>query len=69
MMMVITHCFKCRKDINTDNQIYYVYIGKSSTEGNVEYCIDCYLQDVKDMSELDPFLTPIYARNFIRMNK
>lgn len=64
-----TLCFKCGKIINTDNQIYYVYIGKSSTEGNEPFCTYCYLQDIKDMSELDPFLTPLYAKNFIRMNK
>lgn len=61
-------CFKCRKEINIDNQIFYVFIGKTSTE-NMKYCTDCYLQDVQDMKELDPSVSQIYARNFIRMNK
>lgn len=61
-------CFKCRKSIDVDNQVFYVFIGKTSTE-NMKYCTDCYLQDIKDMNELDPFLTPIYSKNFIRMNK
>lgn len=64
----ITNCFKCRTEINLDNQVYYVFIGKTTTE-NAEYCVSCYLQDIKDAKDLDPFLSDIYSKNFIRMNK
>jgi hypothetical protein len=36
---------------------------------NEPYCIKCHEQDIQDMKELDPFITPLYAKNFIRMNK
>jgi hypothetical protein len=66
---VISKCFKCRKEIDIEHQVYYVFIGKTKTEGNAEYCNECYLQDVADANELDPSLTAIYIRNFIRKNK
>ena len=56
------------KDINTENQVYYVFIGKTKTE-NSEFCTECYLEDIKEMNELDPALSSIYVKNFIRMNK
>jgi hypothetical protein len=61
-------CFKCNKDIDTDNQVYYVFLNKDNTD-NAAYCTDCYLQDIADMKKLDPFLIAIYSKNFIRMNK
>lgn len=64
----LQHCFKCRCQINVENQIYYVFIGKTNTQNEL-FCTNCYLQDVKDMTELDPSLSHIYAHNFIRMNK
>lgn len=64
----ISQCFKCRRAIDIETQIYYVFIGKTNTENSI-FCVDCYLQDVKDMTELDPSLSHIYAHNFIRMNK
>lgn len=57
-----------RKEIDTEHQIYYVFIRKTKTE-NAEFCTQCYLEDIKDMTELDPDLSHIYAKNFIRMNK
>jgi hypothetical protein len=65
---VIQQCFKCRKEIDTETQIYYVFISRDK-EGNEPYCVSCYLQDIADMKKLDPFLSPIYSKNFIRMNK
>ena len=69
---MLIHCFKCKKDIDSDHQIYYVFIGKTNI-GNEEYCTDCYLQDVKEAKALDPSLnkslSDIYSKNFIRMNK
>jgi len=61
-------CFKCRKDIDSDKEEYYVYISRTHTDSE-PYCIKCYAQDIEDMKELDPFITPLYIRNFIRMNK
>ena len=66
--MTIEKCFECRNEIDTENFIYYVFIGKSK-EGNEPFCISCYREDVADMNELDPSLTPIYVKNFIRINK
>ena len=66
--MTIEKCFECRNEIDTENFIYYVFICKSK-EGNEAFCTECYLQDVADMNELDPSLTAIYVKNFIRMNK
>jgi hypothetical protein len=63
---MIKKCFRCRKEIDTDHQIYYVFIGKTKTEGNAEYCSECYLQDVADANELDPSLKPIYIKNFLK---
>lgn len=63
-----TKCFKCRDYIDIEHSVYYVFIGKTP-KGNEPYCVKCYLQDISDMKELDPFLSPIYAKNFIRMNK
>lgn len=59
-------CFKCRKIIDIDTQIFYLFLGKTSTE-NAIYCVDCYLQDIKKMTQLDPFVTKLYSKNFIRM--
>lgn len=53
------------KDINTENQVYYVFIGRTKTE-NSEYCTESYLQDVADANELDPSLTAIYVKNFYK---
>lgn len=61
-------CFKCRDYIDIEHSVYYVFIGKTSTE-NAEYCVKCYLQDVQEKTKLDPFLSPLYSKNFIRMNK
>jgi hypothetical protein len=65
---IITLCFKCRKNIDDEQEEYYVFLNKDRTEGNEPYCIKCYQQDIEDMKELDPFITPLYAKNFVRMN-
>ena len=61
-------CFKCRKDIDSEIEEYYVFINKNRTD-NEPFCPKCYEQDIEDMKELDPFITPLYQKNFIRMNK
>lgn len=62
-------CFKCRKDIDAENgEEYYVFLNKNRTD-NEPFCVLCYLQDIEDMKELDPFITPLYQKNFVRMNK
>lgn len=63
-----TRCFKCRKYIDSDIEEYYVFVSRTKVE-NEPYCSKCYEQDIQDMKELDPFITPLYAKNFIRMNK
>lgn len=65
-MTKILYCFKCRKEIHPDNDEFYVFL--DSLDNN-SYCIKCHEQDIEDMKELDPFITPFYDRNFIRMNK
>lgn len=59
------HCFICQKDIDFDNEEYYVFL--DSLDNN-SYCIKCYEQDIENMKELDPFITPLYQKNFIKMN-
>ena len=61
------HCLICKKDIDFDNEEYYVFITKTHT-ANEPYCTKCYEQDIENMKELDPFITPLYSANFIRMN-
>ena len=62
-------CYVCRKPIDVDTQIFYVFIGRTQTD-NMEYCTDCYLQDIRNNDKLNPFNNiKIYSRNFIRMNK
>lgn len=62
-------CFRCGTLINSENQIFYVFIGKTKTE-NAEYCTDCYLKEMQEMHAMYPYMsTSIYAKNFIRMNK
>ena len=65
---MINKCFRCRKEIKIDNQVYYVFIGKTKTE-NAEFCTNCYLEDVKEMKIINSAYSHIYAKNFIRMNK
>ena len=62
-------CCICGKEIDRDNQIYYVFIGRSKTISNEAFCTECYLSDVKEKTKLDPFNPHIYHKNFIRMNK
>jgi hypothetical protein len=62
-------CCICAKEIDRDNQIYYVFIGRSKTISNEAFCVECYLADVREKMKLDPFLSPLYQKNFIRMNK
>ena len=67
-MSINTKCFRCSKNIDSDTEEYYVFIGKTSTD-NAPFCIKCYEQDIEQIKELDPFITPLYEKNFIRMNK
>lgn len=67
-MSINTRCFKCRKDIDSDIEEYYVFVSRTKVD-NEPYCIKCYQQDMEDAKELDPFVFPIYSKNFIRMNK
>ena len=68
-MSINTRCFICRKNIDSDNgEEYYVFIGRTNTDSE-PFCIKCYEQDIENMKELDPFITPLYSKNFIRMNK
>jgi len=68
-MPITTKCFRCRTEINTENQIYYVFIGMDAQDGNEPFCCPCYFEDIQAMSKLDPFHVHIYHKNFIRMNK
>lgn len=61
------HCYICSKDIDALNEEYYVFLSRTIIE-NEPYCIKCYERDIEDMKELDPFITPLYAKNFIKMN-
>lgn len=63
-----TFCFGCGKYIDSETEEYYVFIGKTSTD-NAPYCTKCHEQDIENIKELDPFITPLYQRNYIRMNK
>jgi hypothetical protein len=63
-----TYCFKCRKYIDSNTEEYYVFIGRTNTD-NEAFCLVCYQQDIEEMKELDPFVFPIYSKNFIKMNK
>ncbi len=70
LTVITTLCFMCRKDINTESgEEYYVFVNKNSTTGNEPFCVKCYQQDIENMKELDPFITPLYQKNFVRMNK
>ena len=68
-MSINTLCFKCRKPIDTDKEKYYVFIGKTVTIGNKAFCIICRDQEVEYMKDLDPFIAPLYSKNFIKMNE
>jgi hypothetical protein len=61
------HCYKCRKDIDALSEEYYVFLAKTCID-NEPYCCKCYEQDIEEMKELDPFITPLYQKNFIKMN-
>lgn len=65
-------CFVCSRHIELDSQIFYVFIGRTCL-GNASYCIDCYLKDIHDMNAMmgsyNQRFIPIYAKNFVRMNK
>lgn len=67
-MSINTKCFKCEKYIDSDNEQYYVFISRTKT-ANEPYCIKCHEQDIEEMKELDPFVTPLYQKNFVLMNK
>lgn len=67
-MSINTKCFKCSKYIDSETEEYYVFVNKTKIE-NEPYCIKCHEQDIQEMKELDPFITPLYSKNFIRMNK
>ena len=67
-MSINTRCFKCSKYIDSETEEYFVFISKTKTD-NEPYCSKCYEQDIQEMKELDPFITPLYSKNFIAMNK
>ena len=66
MSPLVAFCSVCRKVIDTNNQVYYVFLDRTD---NIPFCVECYLENVKEMRKRDPFITPIYQKNFVRMNK
>ena len=68
-MSINVKCFKCRKNIAHETEEYYVFVSKTNID-NEPFCVTCYQQDIDQIKELlDPFITKLYVKNFIAMNK
>ena len=55
-MSINVKCFKCRKDIESETEEYYVFVSKTNID-NEPFCLKCYEQDIDQVKELlDPFM-------------